>query len=104
MAPFKSLASRRKERSRLSKPCPSGVLTYQAGSTSTWCCLHVEDELVLRPFFAVSFLVFDFGSIDGKAIAEHLVHRQQSGGHTAASAEKLAARKALCFGRLLSQV
>jgi len=66
--------------------------------------LHVEDELGLWPFLAVSFLVFDFGDIDGKAIAENLVHRQQPGGHTAARAQKLATRKSLCLGRLLSQV
>src|ERR1051326_7809464 len=66
--------------------------------------LHVEDELVLRPFLGVGFLVFDFGSIDVKAIAENLVQRQQSGGHTATGAEKLATRKPLSFRRLLSQV
>ena len=52
--------------------------------------LHVEDELVLGPFFLERLGVLDLVGVDFIAVAEDLVERQQSGGHAAAASEEVA--------------
>src|SRR5262249_23180755 len=50
--------------------------------------LHIENELILGPLLFVRFLIFYFGSVHGKAVAEDLVQSEQSSGHAAARSEK----------------
>ena len=57
--------------------------------------LHVEDELVLGPFFLERLGVLDLFGVDLVAVAEDLVEGQQRGGHAAAAAEEVAPRAAL---------
>src|SRR5438105_4870703 len=66
--------------------------------------LHVEDELILGPFFLEGLLVFDFGRAYVIAIAEHLVQGQQCGGGAAAGAQEVAAAQPLAPGRIFADV
>ena len=66
--------------------------------------LHVEDELLLRPFLLKRFLIVQLGGVHLVAIAKHLVEGHQRRCHAAAGTQKVAAAQTLMPRRLFADL